>query len=575
MSPRSRTACLAAYVAATFLAFPHPVPGGGERVLDLGLALSWLAPACLILGLRGLAPVRAARAAGLAGWAAHTLILHWIYVVTVRYGQAPAWVGVIAPAALALYMAIHVAAFGAGLAWLDRRGRAGPLAAALLFTASEHARSFFLSGFPWATLGYAQHHNDLLLGLAGWTGVTGLSFTVALGGAGLACLVRDLRAGAGVGREAVAALAGVALLHGLGALAPSRELPPDAPRLRVAALQGNIGQGVKWSPEWADRTLAIYEELARRAAEEGARLVLWPETAVPGAIEADPELRRRLERLARETGATQVVGGVGVAPDPERQSYHYYDSAFVLGPDGRWRSRYDKSHLVPFGEYVPLRRFLGGWLGAVAAGIAPRDVSAGRGPRAFEVPLPPPSGAADRSERAGGAVRAGIPICYELLFPDLVRRFAGDGARVLLAITNDAWYGRTGAPYQFLAMTALRSAETGLWTVRAANTGVSAVIDARGRVRERSAIFERALVVADVPLPAPLPAGGAAPRTFYARHGDVFARVCWVGLLALVAAAGLRPAPGGPRAGTAEGAHRAGRGRREPASPAIEGGESR
>jgi len=327
---------------------------------------------------------------------------------------------------------------------------------------------------------------------------------------------------------------------------------------------------VKWSPEWADRTLETYEELARRAAAEGARLVLWPETAVPGAIEADPELRQRLERLARETGATQVVGGVGVAPDPARQSYHYYDSAFVLGADGRWRSRYDKSHLVPFGEYVPLRRFLGRWLGAVAAGIAPRDVSAGSAPRAHEVPLPPAAGA-EGPERAGGAVRAGIPICYELLFPDLVRRFAGDGARLLLAITNDAWYGRTGAPYQFLAMTALRSAETGLWTVRAANTGVSAVIDARGRVRERSAIFERALVVADVPLPAPLPAGGAAPRTFFARHGDVFARACWLGLLALAALAGLRPGAGAREAGPAD----PGRAGREPASPAIEGGDSR
>jgi apolipoprotein N-acyltransferase len=130
-------------------------------------------------------------------------------------------------------------------------------------------------------------------------------------------------------------------------------------------------------------------------------------------------------------------------------------------------------------------------------------------------------------------VSAGVPICYELLFPDLVRRFAGDGAEVLLAITNDAWYGRTGAPYQFLAMTALRSAETRLWTARAANTGVSAVIDARGRVRSRTRIFERGLLVSDLPL-RPAPIGGS----FYTRYGDVFAYACWagVGVLGLVAA---------------------------------------
>ena len=121
-----------------------------------------------------------------------------------------------------------------------------------------------------------------------------------------------------------------------------------------------------------------------------------------------------------------------------------------------------------------------------------------------------------------GSVRVGIPICYELLFPDQVRRFVLDGADVLLAVTNDAWYGRTGAPYQFLAMTALRSAETGVWTVRAANTGVTAAIDASGRVREETPIFEPAVLVADVPLP-----DEGSGRTWYVRYGDVFALLCW------------------------------------------------
>jgi len=157
------------------------------------------------------------------------------------------------------------------------------------------------------------------------------------------------------------------------------------------------------------------------------------------------------------------------------------------------------------------------------------------------------------------ALRAGVPICYELIFPDLVRRFAADGAGVLLAVTNDAWYGRTGAPHQFLAMTALRSAETGLFTVRAANTGISAIIDGRGRVLERSPLFEEAVVVADVSvaqtvasafLPAfpaaspPASEGGTAPSpgpvgTFYARFGDVFAWSCILGALAGLAR-GLR-----------------------------------
>ena len=130
---------------------------------------------------------------------------------------------------------------------------------------------------------------------------------------------------------------------------------------------------------------------------------------------------------------------------------------------------------------------------------------------------------------------AGVPICYELLFPDLTRRFVADGAQVLLAITNDAWYGRTGAPYQFLAMTAVRAAENGVWVARAANTGVSAIIDSRGRVRSQTRIFERDLVVADVPLRAP-PVGG----TFYSRHGDLFVGLCGAGIVGLALAGPLR-----------------------------------
>ena len=193
------------------------------------------------------------------------------------------------------------------------------------------------------------------------------------------------------------------------------------------------------------------------------------------------------------------------------------------------QTRDDKAHLVPFGEYIPFQDLLGRVLKAVARGIATTGVTPGPGPRAVRLDR--------RPEGEGGAndLTLGVPICYELLFPDLVRRFVDDGAELLLAITNDAWYGRTGAPFQFLAITALRSAETGVWTARAANTGVSAIIDAGGRVRARTRIFERDLLVEDVPL-RPAPLGGS----FYARHGDVFAAACWAGVGGLVLTARRR-----------------------------------
>ncbi len=498
------------------------------RVVDLGLALAWLGPGLLILGLEGLSIRRAGALAFCAGLAAGSAILHWIFVVTVTYGHAPVILGVLAPIAVAVYLALFTSAFAAGWVWLRQQGLASPLAAAMLWTALDHGRSFLLSGFPWATLGYAQHRNSPLLGLAAWTGVYGLSFATVLGGAGLAACASSIRNRRPPPIAAWGSLLLVAGLHLVGPLLRPPARPPDGRVVRIAALQGNIDQGVKWSPASIERTLQIYESLSRESVAQGAQVVVWPETAVPGSIDTNPALRRRLSELARQTGALYVLGAVGIDFDSVRDRLSYFDSAFLLDAQGDWGRRYDKSHLVPFGEYVPLRRWLGRWIGTVASGIANRDVSEGSGPDALAVRVPGPPGA---------AVMVGVPICYELLFPNLVRRFVKAGAGVLLALTNDAWYGRTGAPYQFLAMTVLRSAETGVWTVRAANTGVSAIIDGRGRVRKQTALFERGLVIANVPVAPHTGAlderGRERAATFYVRHGDLFAWFCWIGVAAL------------------------------------------
>lgn len=508
----------AAYVGVTFLSFPHPVAGS---VLDLGIAGAWLAPGCLLLALRGLPPRAASWRGFWLGLAAHAAILHWIFVVTVRYGGAPVWAGFLTPVLVALYPAAATALFAMGAAALARRRAAAPLALAALWVVLDHARSFVFGGFPWATLGYALHLDAPLMGLVSWTGVYGLSGVAVFVSASA---LQGVAPYSGVRRPRTAAL-GVAValaLHAVGAwLAPA---DIAGPRVRVAVLQGNIEQGVKWAPDFFERTLQIYEGLARRAAAEGAELIVWPETAIPGAL-TSPELAARFQALARETGARLVVGAAGVSWDETGTVPHVFDSAYVLAPDGSLADRYDKVKLVPFGEFLPFRAILGRFVEPLATGVTSRDLTPGPGPRAVA-----------SWGRPGEPVhRLAVPICYELLFPDHVRRMAKDGAQVLLGITNDAWYGATGAPFQFLAMTAMRSAETGTWTARAANTGVSALIDARGRVQERTRIFERDLLVGDLPLRPP----EQAP-TFYTAHGDVFAWSCWIGSLAWAAAARRR-----------------------------------
>jgi apolipoprotein N-acyltransferase len=498
-----------AYVITTVLAFPHELAG---RVIDLGWLFAWWPPALLLLAVRGLGAKRAAGLAFAAGTLAHALVWHWIYVVTVRYGHAPPWVGVAAPLLLAFYPAPFVAAFAAAGERLSSRSPLGPISLAALWTAFEHGRSFVLTGFPWATLGYAQHENGWLLGLAPWAGVYGLSFAAALGG--LCAFEWLLRREPG--RSARRAFAGLALLlalHVAGALGREPAVPGER-SLRIAVLQGNIDQGVKWSDAWIERTILIYEGLTRAAATDGARLVVWPETALPLPLEGYPALEERLAALARETGAALVVGAVGISIGATGEIEGLFDSGFLYDAAGTRLERYDKSHLVPFGEYLPLRALFGRFIRAVATGATPRDVSAGPEPRALALPA---------AEVGEPVVTLGVPICYELLFPDLVRRFAGGGAQVLLAITNDAWYGRTGAPHQFLAITALRSAENGMWTARAANTGVSALIDARGQVQEQTRIFEQGLLVGDVPL-----RDASLRPTFYARFGDWLPLGCWL-----------------------------------------------
>lgn len=512
---RARIGWLVAYASATFLAFPHPV---GDRVVDLGFALAFVAPAFLIGGVRGLPPGAAARFGFLASLLAHSAVLHWIYVVTVVYGQAPPLVGVLAPVGLAVYIAVFGAAFGAGAAWLERRGAAGPFALAALWTTLDWLRHHFLSGFPWGVIGYAQHDNPALMALAAFGGVYVLSFVTVLGSAVGIALLRAARAGRRPPREVAFATAVVTLALAAGFAQGAREGAPPTGSIRIAVVQGNIDQGVKWSEAFQEETMSIYEGLSRQAGAQGAELILWPETAVPASLETDARFRTRLEDLARELDAVLVVGAVGIEHD--QRGLRYYDSAYVFDTGGQRLHRYDKSHLVPFGEYVPFRDLLGLVIGAVARGMATDNVTPGEAPRALALPLPERPGRS-RALEAPPVMLAGVPICYELLFPDLVRRFVAEGAEVLLALTNDAWYGRTGAPYQFLAITALRSAETRVWTARAANTGVSAFIDDRGRVRSQTRIFERGFLVADVPLRS-----DAAARSFYVRHGDVFAWSC-------------------------------------------------
>jgi apolipoprotein N-acyltransferase len=465
--------------------------------------LAFVALVPFLLVLRGASP-RHGFALGLAWGLAFFLgALYWVTHVMVNYGHMAPPLAVFAWVALAVILAGYPALFGWAVA---RLGGVGPtlwaLAVSVLWVAVELLRAHLLTGFPWVLLGYSQGASPVLIQVARITGVYGVSFVVALTNAALAAAAFP---GPPAPRRAAPLAVAAVLLLGVAAygLAVLRDPPPPG-EVRVGIVQGNIDQGVKWSPAMREATVAQYRRLTLAVARERPALVVWPEAAMPFLLRLDPRLGPQALAVAREAGVPILMS----SPDQVGPGV-FENSAFLVAQTGEIQGKYSKRHLVPFGEYVPLRRiffFLDKLAVPVGDFIPGREVTVFRGPYG----------------------RFGVSICYEVIFPDEVREELASGAEFLVNITNDAWFGRTSAPYQHLAMAAFRAVENNVYMVRAANTGISAIIEPSGRIAESSGLYVDAAFVGRIR------PGGA--RTFYTRHGNVFAWICAAAAAACVAA---------------------------------------
>jgi apolipoprotein N-acyltransferase len=475
-------------------------------------AVAWVALAPLFIAL--------ARSGG--GWAAVRLgfltgavssvgLVYWTALVVVQFGGLGMPVGIGAMAILCLALATFPAlvAWAVGT-WTRVFGPAAVLAAPLGWVAVELVRARTALHFPWCLLGYSQHANLPMIQLSRFTAVYGVSLLVAGVSAVLAYLALESRPRPR--RLAVIGAAVVVAAVWLDGVARLRRPEPPAPVLRVGLVQASILQGDKWDPDKAWENVDRHVDLTSRAAAAGARLVVWPESAVPFYFDYTLEAAVTLQELARQHGIFLFFGN----DDVERGSAgrRVWVGAKMLDPGGALVYRYHKVRLVPFGEYVPMKPLLtlgGRFTAKLVKQVA--DFTPGEG-----YPLGPVDGHP-----------VGTLICYEAIFPDIVRQFAAGGAELLVNVTNDGWYGRTSAPHQHLAMAVFRAVENGKYLVRAANTGITAVVDTRGRVAERTRLFDQTVLVRDVPL--------MKDATFYARHGDVFAWTCLTLSLALTAAA--------------------------------------
>jgi apolipoprotein N-acyltransferase len=476
--------------------------------------VSWLAFVGLVPLLRatrGTSPWRAAWLGLLSGTGFFMINLFWLTHAMAVYGGVPLAVATGLLGLLALYLGAYVGAFTLVWAWVAPESLLGQiLVPATVWTALELARTYALTGFPWGFLAYTQAGNLPLIQMAAWTGMYGVSWILVLANGGLAAALDR----AFPLRHRALALIGLAgIISSFWFLGAYRLGVPDGGEpFQVAVVQGNVPQAMKWLPEVREEVFRRYERLTLKAGEAGPALVVWPETAIPFLLSVDGRARARVEALARQSGANLLAS----SPDAELASPpRFFNSAFHVAPDRGIVARFDKIHLVPFGEYVPLRPVLGLFVDKLTQG-AVGDFTAGQAYTVFDL----------------GRARFGVTISYEVYFPGEVRRFVQGGADFLVNITNDAWYGRTAAPHQHVAMVVFRAVENNAYLVRAANTGISAVVHPTGRVLAASDLFAESVLTQTI---RTRPGG-----TFYTRHGDVFAWISFLGAVLVMGAKGGR-----------------------------------
>jgi len=468
--------------------------------------LAWVALAPLLIALHGAEGRLGLRLGYVAGATSALGVLYWTALVVVQYGGLSLPVGIAVMTLLCLAFAVFPALFGWVVArWSSALGPPALLLAPVAWVATEILRAHTFFEFPWCLLGYSQHTHLPFIQIASVAAVYGVSFLVAMTSALLAYVAVETRP-----KHRRAALVALPVLV-VGVWAWGTWTMgggvPESGRITVGLVQGGIAQEDKWVPENAMQNIGRHLKLTEDAAAAGAQLVVWPESAVPFLFDESPSLAEALRGVVRRHSIYLLFG------NDDRDPRHIYVGAKMLTPTGELVYRYHKIQLVPFGEYVPLQPLL--TLGGRVAAKLVQEVSD------FT-----PGREATVAEAAGH--RLGGFICYEAIFPHLVRRFPAQGAELLVNITNDAWYGRTSAPYQHLAMTVFRAVENGRYLVRAANTGITAVVDPRGRVLAQTPLFVPTVLVREVPF--------VSGRTFYSRYGDVFAWSCLLGSIGLVLA---------------------------------------
>ena len=471
--------------------------------------LAWIAIVPLLVSLHGKNPKTSFFLGMLTGSIYFIGTIYWVSHSMYVYGNLPAVLSLLVLILLCLYLALYTGIFSMLFNFLSGKpGMPVLFAVPALWVSLEFLRTYALTGFPWSVLGYSQYKFLPIIQVADITGVYGISFLVVAFNAAIYYMV--IRRNGGSDRRHAFALRPLApgiiiciiiiimpLIYGMGKL---RE-EDKGRKVRISLIQGNIAQDKKWDPGFRREVIDTYRRLSAGVLPFNPDIIVWPESALPFVFRYDKTLTEEFIALQKQLNTYLLFGSVLVKESGSGKK-QLSNSAVLLSPEGDTISVYDKIHLVPYGEYVPLRELFPFLKKLVTAA---GDFVHGNETTVMETPF----------------AKIGNLICYEIIFPGLARKFADKGADILITITNDAWFGPTSAPYQHFSMAVFRAVENRVPVARAANTGISGFIDSRGRIINKSDIFVEAALTGEISI--------GTEKSFYTKYGDIFAFICIIG----------------------------------------------
>jgi apolipoprotein N-acyltransferase len=494
---KSRSSCFyfsLSFLSGIFLILSFPKFGRGF--------VAWVALVPLLCALTEIRKLSKAFLIGfLTGFVYHVGVFYWIANVVVNYGNLPLYAGISALLLLSFYLSIYTAAFSAGVVYFKEKQIPAFFSAPALWVILEYAKSHLLTGFPWENLSYSQYMNLPFIQIADITGTYGISFIIVM----VNVIINDLPL-ITTGHDKKRVMTEIAIgsliilttySYGIFKINHINNSILSAESMKVSIIQANIPPDIKWDPHYQRETINLYKKLSLSCNIFNQSLIVWPETATPFYFQDKNLMQEAVLNVAKEARSWLLFGSPSYIKNQNGLSF--MNSAFLLSPNGNLNGKYDKVHLVPYGEYVPLRTLLP-FIGKMVPGVG--DFAKGEGLQPLTI----------------NHHKLGVLICYEGIFPELSRSYKEKGADLLINLTNDAWFGKTSAPYQHLSMTVFRAIENRLFIVRAANTGISAIIDSTGNILKRTNLYEETSLSGTVK--------HMYFKTFYMKYGDVFSYIC-------------------------------------------------